>query len=96
MNTTFENIKKSINLLERYMKFPYYDERFPEDGETQYTIDKLKVKQECENCCNWGQAFKTANECKLGITDGEYKNGTHKNFYCNKHNKHKSKEENDK
>lgn len=50
----------------------------------------------CENCNNWGQAFKTANECKLGITDGEYKNGTHKNFYCNKHNKHKSKEENDK
>ena len=96
MNTTFENIKKSINLLERYMKFPYYDERFPEDGETQYTIDKLKETYKCENCINWGQAFKTANDCKLGITDGEYQNGTHKEFYCNKHNKHKSKEENDK
>lgn len=85
MNTTIENIKNAINLLERYMKFPYYDERFPEDAETSYIISKLKVIQQCENCDNWGQVFKTANACKLGITDGEHQNGTHKNFYCNKH-----------
>ena len=54
---------------------------------TQPKIDKLKETYKCENCSNWGQAFKTANECKLGITDGEYQNGTHKEFYCNKHKK---------
>lgn len=90
-----KDIKHAINLLERYMKFQYYDERFPEDGETEYIINKLKETHKCENCSNWGQAFKTANDCKLGITDGEYKNGTHKNFYCNKHNKYTKKEEND-
>ena len=37
-----KDIKSAINLLERYLHFPYYDERFPEDGETQYTINKLK------------------------------------------------------
>jgi hypothetical protein len=78
-------IEKVINLLERYIQFPYYDEKFPEDKETKYCIDKLKEKHKCENCSNWGQAFKTANDCKFGITDGEYQNGTNKNFYCNKH-----------
>lgn len=87
-----EDIKNAINILERYLDFPYYDEKFPDDEETHYTIDKLKVINRCENCSNWGQAFKTANACKLSITDGEHKNGTHKNFYCNKH---KKKEEND-
>lgn len=85
MNTTLENIKNAINLLERYLNFPYYDDRFPEDGETRYIIKKLKLQNKCENCNNWGEAFKTANACKLGITDGKYQNGTHKNFYCNKH-----------
>lgn len=51
MNNTIENIKNAINLLERYTKFPYYDERYPEDDETQYIIKKLKqlVKEENDN-----------------------------------------------
>lgn len=93
MNTNNKNIKNAIKLLERYLKFPYYDEKYPEDGETQYIIKKLKVTHKCENCNNWADTYKTTNACILGITDGEYKNGTHKNFYCNKH---EIKEENDK
>ena len=85
MNTTLENIKNAINILERYLNFSYYDKRFQEDDETRYIIEKLKVINTCENCENWSDTYKTANICKLGITDGEYQNGTHKNFYCNKH-----------